>query len=403
MVLSLPSRQRHATTLSLFLVVLLSWYTVFGQNCKPKDCIDLKCYRVSTADGGAMIYPKLISFTKIEVTCKQTGDGGGWIVCLRRFDGSLSFKRTWDMYKSGFGEQGERKESWLGNENVYQLIRSFMYKGSFAELRIEAHGINGTSCMTTLEEFHLMDETDNYIFLFNEGVSSHTGVVQDLKYSMGSYFATFDRMRGYKECFKQYSGGWWYSDRCHDVYFTGSYLKDNSSSTNDSYVKHFPVPLKSIDMLFRPMRGVRVCSNPCNNNGTCEYIEATDTHRCVCPETHCGAKCETANPCKNNGTCVYSSDEKKISCVCVGSHTGTHCHATPEPQTEGKVVVFAVSSLLVGLIVVGGVATWMTVANKRQRAQEQERLAREEEEERQRLLLAEKEKEEEDLFWYLFW
>ena len=403
MILSLPSRQRHASTLSLFLVVLLSWYTVFGKNCKPKDCIDLKCYRVSTADGGAMIYPESISFTKLEVTCKQTGDGGGWVVYLRRFDGSLSFNRTWNMYKSGFGEQGERKESWLGNENAFQLIKSFMYMGSFAKLRIEAYGVNGASCVTTLDEFHISDETDNYMFLFNEGHGSHTRVVQDWTHSLGSYFATSDRTTGHKECSKQFSGGWWYGNRCHDVYFTGNYLKDNSSSSDDCYVKHFPGPLKSMDMLIRQMRGPRVCNNPCNNNGTCEYIEATDTHRCVCPKTHCGAKCEKDNSCKNNGTCEYSSDKKKLSCVCVGRYTGTQCEAIaePAPEPEGKGVVFAVASLLVVLVVVGGIATWMIVANKKQRAQEQERLAREEEE-RERLLLAEQENEEEGVFGFLW-
>ena len=110
MVLSLPTRQRHATKYSLFLVVLLSWYTVFGQNCKPKDCIDLKCYRVSTADGGPMIYPESISFTKIEVTCKQTGDGGGWIGFMRRFDGSLSLKKKrGTITKAGLENRAKEK------------------------------------------------------------------------------------------------------------------------------------------------------------------------------------------------------------------------------------------------------------------------------------------------------
>ena len=400
MVVSLLSRQRHANKFGLFLVVLLSWYTVFGLNCKPKDCIDLKCYRVSTADGGAMIYPESISFTKIEVTCKQTGDGGGWIVYLRRLDGSLSFKRTWDDYKSGFGEQGERKESWLGNENVYQLIKSFIYRGGLAQLRIEAYGFNGTSCVTTFDKFHLKDETDCYMLLFGNGVGSYGGVVDDWIYSRARHFVTFDRIRGHDFCFKKYSGGWWYGSSCHQVYFTGTYVQDNDISTKEFYIKHFKMPLKAVDMLFRPMRADRACNNPCNNGGTCEYIEATDNYRCVCPETHCGAKCETDNPCKHNGTCAYSLDTKQISCVCVGSHTGTHCDATskskskPEPeskpQTGAKGANIAVASLLV-VLVVGGIVTGVIVGKKR--------LARKEEE-HQKLLLAEQEKA--GLLGYLF-
>ena len=181
MVLSLPSRQCHANKFGLFLDLLLSWYNVFGLNCKPKDCIDLQCYRVSTADGGAMIYPESISFTKIQVTCKQTGKGGGWIVFMRRFDGSLSFKRTWDNYKSGFGEQGENQELWLGNENLYQLVKSF--DNDRARLRIEAYSSNGTSCLTTLTSVKFTDETNNYVFSFPSGDSTHKGVVDDWMYT----------------------------------------------------------------------------------------------------------------------------------------------------------------------------------------------------------------------------
>ena len=339
-----------------------------------------------------MIYPESISFTKIEVTCKQTGDGGGWIVYLRRFDGSLSFRRTWDDYKSGFGEQGESKELWLGNENVYQLIKSFASKGGGAQLRIEGYAFNGSSCVTTLDEFVLLDETNKCRLQFADGVSTLRGGIKDWEYSRYTRFLTFDKTSKHS-CLKQFSGGWWYGT-CHRAYFTGKYPKDNATITDDFYVKHFKMPLKAADMLFRPMKAVRACNNPVR------IYRATDNHRCVCPETHCGAKCETDNPCKHNGTCVYSLDTKQISCVCVGSYTGTHCDATSEPETGAKVAVIAVSSLLV-VLVVGGIATWMIVGNKRRRAQEEERLAREEEE-RQRLLLGEHDKEEEDLFAYLF-
>ena len=351
---------------SLFVVVLMSWYKVFGLNCKPKDCIDLKCYRVSTANGGVIIYPMSISFTKIEVTCKQTGKGGGWIVFMRRFDGSLSFRRTWDRYKGGFGDQGEKKDSWLGNENVYQLIKSFASKGGGAQLRIEAYGFNGTSCVTTLDKFVLKDETDSYMLLFSKGVSSHSGVVEDWKYSNGTHFATFDHTEGHDNCFKRKSGGWWLNN-CHHVYFTGHYRKDHFNSTNEFYVRNFPGPLKAVDMLFRPMKTSRACYNPCKNGGTCEYLDETNTHRCVCPEQYCGAKCEKDNPCKNNGTCVYSLDTKKISCVCVHSGAGIYCGA---PETGAKVAVIAFSSLLV-VLVVGGIATWM-ILNRSRRAKHEE-------------------------------
>ena len=379
MVLSLPSRQRHANKFCLFLVVLLSWYKVFGQNCKPKDCIDLRCYRVSTAHGGARIYPESISFTKIQVTCKQTGDGGGWIVFMRRFDGSLSFKRTWDNYKSGFGEQGENQELWLGNENLYQLVKSFESEG--ARLRIEAYSSNGTNCVTTLTHAKFTDELNNYVFTFNTGASTHKGVVDDWLYTRYSYFATFDRTQGYDTCFSNYSGGWWYG-LCHHVYFTGQYPKNNHKWSGDFYIRHFPAPLKAVDMLFRPMNHIRACNNPCNNGGTCEYIEATNNHRCVCPETHCGAKCEKVNPCKTGETCVYSAETTKISCVGQDGYRDG-----PKPQSMKNAAVIGIACLFV-VLAGGAIATAMILFNKRQHAQEKERLARRNEE-RERLLESE--------------
>ena len=135
----------------VFLVVLLSCYNVLGKICKPKDCIDLKCYRVSTMDR-AYIYPESTPFSKLKVTCNQTSGGGGWIFYLRRFDGSVPFNNTWAQYKDGFGEQGETKEFWLGNENVYLLVKNF--KGGKGQLRIEGYQFDGKSCHTTCDDFH---------------------------------------------------------------------------------------------------------------------------------------------------------------------------------------------------------------------------------------------------------
>ena len=373
---------------SLFLVVLLSWYTVFGQHCKPKDCIDLKCYRVSTADGGAMIYPESISFTKLEVTCKQTGDGGGWIVYLRRFDGSVAFNRTWADYKGGFGEQGESKESWLGNENVYQLIKSFASKGGGAQLRIEGYAFNGSSCVTTLDKFVLMDETNKYRLQFADGVSTMRGGIKDWEYSRDTWFLTTDN--SYEHfCFKQFSGGWWYGT-CHRAYFTGKYPKDKTTITDNFYIRKFEMPLKAADMLVRQTMAVRTCNNPCKNGGTCEYIEDIDNHRCVCPKTHCGPKCASSNPCgETNGTCVYSPDSKDVSCVnTVNTVPGGTVMPLSSVSTTLVVGGIVVSCLLV--VLVGAIVTWIIMGK------EQQRLAREEEE-RERLLA-----EEGGYFAYLF-
>lgn len=45
--------------------------------------------------------------------------GGGWTVFQRRFDGQVSFNRTWREYRDGFGSA--QKEHWLGNAVLHAL------------------------------------------------------------------------------------------------------------------------------------------------------------------------------------------------------------------------------------------------------------------------------------------
>jgi len=71
-------------------------------------------------------------------------------------------------------ENRAKKESWLGTENVYQLIQSFVYKGGLAQLRIEVYDFDGTSCVTTLDKFELKDETGGYMLLFIAKASAVT-------------------------------------------------------------------------------------------------------------------------------------------------------------------------------------------------------------------------------------
>ena len=59
-------------------------------------------YRVDPLDGGG----------GFGVYCDQQTAGGGWIVILRRYDGSLYFNRGWDAYLNGLGDI--TGEYWMG-------------------------------------------------------------------------------------------------------------------------------------------------------------------------------------------------------------------------------------------------------------------------------------------------
>ena len=63
-------------------------------------------------------------------------NGGGWLVFQRRFDGSVSFAKTWEEYKHGFGDV--ENEHWLGNKWLNLLTKS--------EVRV----VNYISCRNSL-------------------------------------------------------------------------------------------------------------------------------------------------------------------------------------------------------------------------------------------------------------
>ena len=334
-------RQYYVSNDVLFLVVLLYWHKIFGQFCKPKDCIDLKCYGVSTAERGVYIYPNSTSLPKVLVTCQQTSDGGGWILYLHRFDGSVLFNRTWDDYKNGFGQQGGNKESWLGNEKVYQLEKTF---DGGAKIRIEGFLFDGTSCVISADNFRLERESKKYKLHFGKVTSSHGSLVEDdWAYHRGVEFTTTDR--SIASC-RLYNGGWWHK-RCHYVYLTAVYARSSNVTYLffTMYIDHFAkAPLMAADMMFRPTKTNRPrCNNPCENDGACEYVESSNNYRCVCPKTHCGVNCEKKNTCKNDGICLYSSDKP---CACDSSHTGTHCEVLVTTTTTTTPTMTTINSAM---------------------------------------------------------
>ncbi|KAI0232166.1 Angiopoietin-4 [Lamellibrachia satsuma] len=402
MVLSVTLCQARGSDHALLLVALLSRNIVFGENCKPKDCVDLKCYRVSTAkDGPHTIYPGTPNLPTLQVSCDQATVGDGWIVLMRRVDGSVNFSRTWTEYRNGFGQHGdESTELWLGNENVHQMVNS--YGNTKCELRLEGYAFDGTSCIITSGNFRLRNENRRYAVAFDSVGADSMPLILDWANHFGSYFRTIDNTFSDKVCFPTYTGGWWYglgTGDCHNVYFTGKYHSKPSPTRTSIYIEHFKghMSLKGCVMLFRPVdHGYRHCNNPCKK-GTCEYLAATDNHRCVCPTTHCGASCEVKNVCENNGTCVNNSTTNNITCECVAGFTGPTCsEKVTTAATTSLAPIFRLSPIiLIGIIIfyillIAGIAAMYFI--KRQHDREDE----EQETERQRLLEEQKAAEEDE-------
>ena len=317
------------------------WDLAAAKNdCRPKDCYDLKCYNVSKAkDGPHTIYPDAPDLPSLPVSCDQETDGGGWIMSLRRLDGTVNFTRNWDAYKRGFGQNGgSMTELWLGNENVYQLLQS---NGTTEwELRIEVDAFDETTRSIVSSNFRMLSESIKYKIVW-DGDGGHSPVIQgDWNFHMDVFFRTIDRVE--QECIgelDQYRGGWWYRyGECTRLFLTGEYVNKTEKTYKSIAVNNFKhgYSLKRARMMLRPTNGNRSCNNPCKNGGTCEHVADPIGHRCACTSESCGATCEVVNPCKNSGTCEVDAITKIATCKCDAEFTGLTCEYMIREDTPGE-------------------------------------------------------------------
>ena len=358
---------KRSTAFAYSLLSLLMFNFAWCQNtsyCKPKDCIDLKCYRVSTGqDGPHTVYPGIDNLTTLTVSCDQTAPGGGWTVWLRRsaVANDISFNRTWDEYKTGFGRHGgPHTELYLGNENVHLLTQNEQ-----TEILLEGFTYNGGNCSVGADYVKLAPELDQYSVTFGRltrVVNASEGIFEF--HENAHFSANSDQCPAYGDSM------WWYA-QCTMFFMVGTHTDGNDAVHTHIYISNcsegYDVPLKRANMLLRAFSNEsRQCDNPCLHGATCEYIAPNDTHRCLCPESHCGARCETANMCRNNGTCLYDATEDAFSCECVAGYFGPRCRVS--------VKIFAI------VVIVSVVSLAVLVAGLRSRS-----MRRKEEEEERRL------------------
>ncbi|KAJ8032946.1 Fibrinogen-like protein A [Holothuria leucospilota] len=134
----------------------------------PRDCeeVQQQC-SFQNKSGVYVIKPDGLP-APFEVVCDNTDEGGqgGWTVILRRVDGSVGTKRTWDEYKDGFGFLGS--EFWLGNNKIAYLTNQKRY-----ELRIDMVTSDGSSFHISYDKFRISDEWSGFS-LTSLGVYSGT-------------------------------------------------------------------------------------------------------------------------------------------------------------------------------------------------------------------------------------
>ncbi|KAL1785388.1 angiopoietin-4 [Sigmodon hispidus] len=213
-----------------------------------QDCAEIKR---SGANTSGVYTIRVANMTRpLKVFCDMETDGGGWTLIQRRQDGSMSFQRTWEEYKEGFGNVA--REHWLGNEAVHRLTSRTAHL-----LRVELQDWEGHQTSIQYEHFQLGSEKQRYSLSVNSS-SSPTGLRNSLA-PQGTKFSTIDMDNDncMCKCAQIMSGGWWF-DACglsnlNGIYYPSHQRLHKINGVRWQYFRGSSYSLHGTRMMLRPM------------------------------------------------------------------------------------------------------------------------------------------------------
>merc|ERR1719354_814748 len=174
-------------------------------NYKESSCSEIKDFNPSAPSG---IYTINLNNDDVDVFCQNDVDGGGWTVLQNRYDGSVSFQRSWDDYSVGFGSLST--EFWLGLEPVHQITQNGNY-----EFRVDVENYYGEKGYAKYSGFKISSSADKYRLSLNS--SSYTGDAGDgMSAHIDQQFSTWDQDNDgaiNDDCSNHFgkAGNWFYS------------------------------------------------------------------------------------------------------------------------------------------------------------------------------------------------
>ncbi|XP_053387776.1 microfibril-associated glycoprotein 4-like [Mercenaria mercenaria] len=184
-------------------------------NARPRDCNEVQNLGY-TRTGVYTIYPKP-GVKGFQVRCDMDTTTGGWTVIQRRVSPS-NFFRTWDEYKSGFGDANENY--WLGNQAIHMITFQGKYK-----LRVDLTSFENETAYAEYGSFSVGDSKSNYTLVVGGYTGNAGDSLSELNHRM---FSTKDRDndKWANNCAQSFTGAWWYKD-CHLSNLNGDYGNKN--------------------------------------------------------------------------------------------------------------------------------------------------------------------------------
>lgn len=176
-------------------------------------------------------------------------DGGGWLVILRRKDGSVNFRRSWNDYRFTIGKLSG--EFWYGLAYI-----SWVTEFEDQELLVELEDWEGNTAFAKYSGFKVGPREEN----FTLNVSGYSGTAGDaLSSANGMAFTTEDSDNDRNDqgnCAIMSKAGWWFKN-CHQGLLTGPYSNNPQDGRGIIWSpwKGFQYSLKSSEMKIRPFRG----------------------------------------------------------------------------------------------------------------------------------------------------
>lgn len=182
-------------------------------------------------------------------------EDGDWTLILNRSSDDLSFERSWEDYKEGFGNLAG--DFFIGLDKLHALTSSTVH-----ELRIVLENFKGDVAYAGYDAFAISGERElytlNLLGRFQEELVPSAG--DSFRYQAGAKFSTFDNDNdncGDCNCAQRLRGGGWFN-ACSRTNLMGVYHAERPEQSNETgiYWDSFQgvnYSLRSVKMLIRPV------------------------------------------------------------------------------------------------------------------------------------------------------